>query len=146
MQTTREFLDAVRERHSLTSDYQLAKFFGVNQTSISNYRVGRSKMDEEMCMRVADALSIEAAYVLARVAAERTHNERAKREWTALAKKLSPAVAVTLLLVAFGSALLSGEASALPYSLHQVCILCKIKTSPVEGFCTRANALMSPAL
>ena len=54
MQTTNEFLDAVKARHQLTSDYQLAKFLGVRQSTISNYRVRKSGFDEAMALRVGE--------------------------------------------------------------------------------------------
>src|SRR6266702_116946 len=59
MKSTVQFLDAVRVRHGLTSDYQLAKFLRARQQTISRYRNGQSMMDEAMCLKIAAALSLD---------------------------------------------------------------------------------------
>lgn len=81
MRTTLEFLDAVRAKHGLTSDYQLAKFLGVRQSTISNYRNRNGGLDERMALKVAAALDLDAAHVLACVAAERTPDAEVKKAW-----------------------------------------------------------------
>jgi len=85
MRTTVELLDAVKRRHQLTSDYQLAKFLGISPSRLGNYRKGRSRPDDAMCIAVADALGIERGRVLAIVAAERAQSDQAKKEWLKLA-------------------------------------------------------------
>jgi hypothetical protein len=97
MRTTNELLNAVRARHGLTSDYQLAKFLKVTSSRLANYRKHRSRLDDALCIQVADALHLDRGRVLAIVAAERAQSEQAKREWL----KLAAAVAgVAVLLVA----------------------------------------------
>lgn len=53
------FLDAVIERHGLKNDRKLAEYLGVAQSSVSQYRTGKRIMDNEMCLRVAEALEKE---------------------------------------------------------------------------------------
>lgn len=53
------FLDAVKERHGLASDTALAEFLGVTQAGISHYRSGRRTMDNETCLRIAQALDMD---------------------------------------------------------------------------------------
>jgi transcriptional regulator with XRE-family HTH domain len=96
MRKTIEFLDAVKARHQLTSDYQLAKLLGVKQQTISSYRIGRSRLDEEMALRVAAELDLEPAHVLACIAAERTKSERVRKAW----QRAAAATAAALALVA----------------------------------------------
>jgi len=98
MKTTVEFLDAVKARHQLTSDYQLAKFLGVRQQTISNYRNRKSGLDEVMAIKVADALALDRAHVLANIAAERTKDEAARKAWQ------RAAAATAAFLVAVGLA------------------------------------------
>src|SRR6266568_3855466 len=72
MKSTVQFLDAVRVRHGLTSDYQLAKFLRARQQTISRYRNGQSMMDEAMCLKIAAALSLDdPGEVLVAIAHER---------------------------------------------------------------------------
>lgn len=119
MRTTREFLAAIKQRHGLKTDGQLARFLNLSRERISRYQHGSDYLGDETAVRVAAALEIEPGYVLACVAAERTRSENARREWSALAKKLQPAViaalCVTALLWGFdgeSGALLAGDSSA----------------------------------
>lgn len=99
MQTTNEFLDSVKAKHGLTSDYQLSKLMQCTHSVISGYRHGRSKMDEETACKVADLLELEPGYVMACIAAERAKSEKVKKAWQHIANM---AVAATVLLVIGG--------------------------------------------
>lgn len=81
-----EFLDAVRTRHGLTSDRQLAKHLKINQGRISLYRTGARKLDPEACIKVAKELGLPAEYVLASIQAERAKRTEHRRLWERLAK------------------------------------------------------------
>ncbi len=98
MKTT-EFLDAVRARHGLTSDYQLARFLGVKQPTVSRYRTGGGSFDEAMCLKIARALELEPGYVLAAIAAERAKPAEVKAAWSALAKRLAAAVGAAAIAI-----------------------------------------------
>jgi hypothetical protein len=101
MKTTIEFLDAVKAKHSLTSDYQLSKLLVTTTSRVGNYRSGRSTLDGDMCLKVADALKLDPAYVLNCVAAERSKSEKVKRAYMHAAKIIAPAALA--LLVVFGT-------------------------------------------
>src|SRR5258708_12848615 len=96
MKTT-DFLDAVRARHRLPSDYRLAKFLGVPQTTISGYRVGRSMMNEAMCLKIAAALELGPGDVLVAIAIEREQRVEVKTAWQRVAKRLAGTVALVLI-------------------------------------------------
>src|SRR5712691_9884877 len=96
---TVEFLDAVRVRRGLSSDYKLAKFLGVPQTSISSYRTGRSMMDEAMCLKVAAALELEPGEVLVAIAIEREKRVEVKTAWQRVAKRLAAGAGAALLYI-----------------------------------------------
>ncbi|HYC45363.1 MAG TPA: hypothetical protein VED01_07725 [Burkholderiales bacterium] len=91
MKTTIDFLDAVRARHGIRSDYQLAKFLGTTQPLVSAYRTGRARMGEDMCLKVAAALDLPAGYVLAVNAAERAKRTEVRKAWQGVARKLAGA-------------------------------------------------------
>src|SRR5712691_2387244 len=106
MKTTVQFLDAVRARHGLTSDYQLAKFLEVTHTTISNYRVGRSMMGEEMCLKIAVALGLgDPGEVLVAIAHEREKRPEVKRAWERVAKRLAASTAAVLVALGLAGSL-----------------------------------------
>src|SRR6266702_7659586 len=106
MKTTVQFLDAVRVRHSLTSDYQLGKLLGVSHARISNYRVGRNMMDEAMCLKIAAALSLDdPGEVLVAIAHEREKRPEVKRAWERVAKRLAASTAAVLVALGLAGSL-----------------------------------------
>ena len=126
MQTTNDFLDAVKARYGLPSDYALAAKVGLTRSGISGYRHGRSKLGEEAALKVAHLLELDEGYVLACMEAERAHSEAAKSAWERLADRLkSGGVAAALLLLVATPA--PTPASAAPGGTSDVCILCKIR-------------------
>lgn len=75
---TCDYLDALRTRLGLTSDYALAKQLGVTHSALSNYRRGRSAFSDDMTLKVADLLERPRAEVYLTIQAERArkaHNE-----------------------------------------------------------------------
>lgn len=113
---TNQLLDEVKRRHSLESDYALAKLLGWPTSRISIYRAGRRTLDEETALELAELAGLEAGLVLAWMAAERA--ERADRPevaraWQRLARR---AVGVLVAAVAAQAALPSPDAAAAPAS------------------------------
>lgn len=86
---TNEYLDAVRERLNLGSDYRLAKVLGVRTQAVSNYRHGRSGMADDVAVKVAELLQLDPARVLADMAAERSSSEEVRAIWSRVAATLS---------------------------------------------------------
>ncbi len=68
---TSAYLDAVKERLNLQSDYALAAKLEESRSRISNYRTGRTEMDGDLIQKVASALGIDPIIVLADVSASR---------------------------------------------------------------------------
>ncbi|KVD19173.1 Cro/Cl family transcriptional regulator [Burkholderia ubonensis] len=54
-----KYLDAVMELHGLKNDRKLAEYLGIAQNTVSNYRTGKRIMDNETCLRVAEALNMD---------------------------------------------------------------------------------------
>jgi transcriptional regulator with XRE-family HTH domain len=97
MKDTRTLLAAVKERHGLTSDYQLAKFLHISKQRVSKYMAGDVTLGDDAALIVADALGIERGRALAIVSAERAQSEQAKKEWL----KLAAAVAGVAIVMIF---------------------------------------------
>jgi hypothetical protein len=90
--TTIEYLDAVKARYGLVSDYALAKKLGITQTSISGYRARRRFFDDEAALTVAQVLDIEPICVIAAANAERAKSPEQKARWVSLMEKFSAPV------------------------------------------------------
>lgn len=112
MQTTNDFLDMLKSRLGLASDYALSKFLGCGQSRISNYRNGRSHLGDEEALLMAELLEIDPAYILATVHAERAKGEVQKRVWADIIKKIG-GVAAALLLCIYALPLLSNHADGM---------------------------------
>jgi len=104
MERTADFLDALKARHQLTSDYQLAKLLNVSSSRVANYRMDRSKLDDAIALKVAELLDLEAGYVLACVHAERAKEPRERKAWAELAKRAAAALALLCALPVFNPA------------------------------------------
>lgn len=94
MQTTVEFLDAVKEKHGIPSDNQLAIRLGSTRSSVSNYRGKKNYLEDEVAVKVAALLEIDPAYVMACIHAEREKNQEVKKVWSRMAERLSIAAAL----------------------------------------------------
>lgn len=98
MKTTVEFIDAVKARHGLTSDYQLAKHLKIRPNRISNYRLGKSLFDEEACLMIAADLGLDPGYVFACIAAERANKPEVKAAWKHTADLLYGIAAAVMII------------------------------------------------
>jgi ribosome-binding protein aMBF1 (putative translation factor) len=68
---TVDYLDAVKAAYALTSDYQLSKKIGESSSRISQYRVGRTFMDDDLAIKIAYMLDLNPLTVLADAHIER---------------------------------------------------------------------------
>jgi hypothetical protein len=100
---TVDFLDAVKTRHDIPSDYALAAFLGTSRQALSNHRNGRP-LSDELALAVAQKLGVAPGYVLACVHAERATDDTLAKVWMGLAKaakRSGAAAACAILSVAF---------------------------------------------
>ena len=81
MKTTIEFLDAVKEKLGIASDYALAKRLGFSLSTVSNYRTGRRVLDDDAALTVALALDVHPFNVIAAVNAERAKTPETRARW-----------------------------------------------------------------
>jgi len=89
MKTTIEFLDAVKEKLGVTSDYALAKRLGFSLSAVSSYRTGRRALDDDAALTVAIALEIHPFNVIAAVNAERAKTPEQRARWSGVMEKFS---------------------------------------------------------
>jgi transcriptional regulator with XRE-family HTH domain len=107
------WIDQVKTRHGWTSDYRAAKELGLSSRTISAYRTRTPTLDDESAVKVATALGIDPAAVLADQAMERARSEPVRKAWLGILDKLQGATASILLTGCIGTiAALSGANSA----------------------------------
>lgn len=123
MRTTNEFLDAIKTKHGLQSDYALAKKLGVKQSCICNYRSERSKFDDLMAIKAAGALEIDPLFIISAVHAERAKSEQEKAVWKGIYERLGGMAAAILL----GLALIAPSPDASADGLKNVCNVYYVK-------------------
>ena len=81
MKTTIEFLDAVKEKLGIESDYGLAKRLGFPLSTMSNYRTGRRVLDDDAALTVALALDVHPFNVIAAINVERAKTPETRARW-----------------------------------------------------------------
>lgn len=86
---TVEYLDAVKKARELPSDYALSKLLGVSQSSIQQYRSGRSALGIETAMKVGEILRIDGHAVYADGQIERAKNSAQSAFWKDISEKFS---------------------------------------------------------
>ncbi|WP_250479133.1 MULTISPECIES: helix-turn-helix transcriptional regulator [unclassified Caballeronia] len=89
MKTTVQWLDAVKARLDLPSDYAAAKILCVTRQSASGWRNGRQTFDDEVCLRVAEILDVNPFEVMASVRIERIKEDDRRSLWEHALEKFS---------------------------------------------------------
>jgi transcriptional regulator with XRE-family HTH domain len=102
MKSTEMYLDEVKERLGLPSDYALAKALQCTRASISGYRSGRTLPDDLVCARIAAALNVEPMEVIAATNYQRSKTDEARTLWESIWGKAAGAIALNLIVCAVG--------------------------------------------
>jgi DNA-binding transcriptional regulator YdaS (Cro superfamily) len=89
MKTTIQFLDAVKEKLGIDSDYALAKRLGFSLSGVSSYRTGRRFLDDDAALVIATALEIHPFEVIASANAERAKTPEQRARWSGVMEKFS---------------------------------------------------------
>lgn len=119
MNTTNEFLDAVKAKHGLSSDYALAHKLGITRQAISKYRNSHGQLEDSLAISVAKLLEIDAAYVVACMHSERAKREDEKAVWREIIERFG-GVAASVLITFAACAMPSPDAFAAAQSAHSV--------------------------
>lgn len=96
MKTTAQWLDAAKEKHSL-SDYALAPKLGITRSQMSRYRNGADYLSDDAAMKLAELLEIDPAQIIASAHAERAKSEPARAFWMQWAERLGGVTAAAVI-------------------------------------------------
>lgn len=75
MDATGRYLDAIKSRLNIPSDYALAAHWNVTRQSISDYRRGVKTLGDDRCMEVARILDLPPEQVLLEIQADRARKQ-----------------------------------------------------------------------
>ncbi len=106
-----EFLDSVKARASIDSDYRLAKVIGKSHQVISNYRKGKSLPNESVIEQLCALSGDDPDFVAAQIQAARSPDGPARMMWSRIAARLSGAATTAILSVCFAISLIATSAS-----------------------------------
>jgi len=99
LETSRELLERVRAQHK-SSWWGLSKVIPASESTVNNWKHGRSAIGREYVTRIAELLGEPAEYVLACVEHEREQDAGAKKLWRRIAERFHSTASI--LLVALG--------------------------------------------
>lgn len=91
MKTTIEYLDAVKARSGIASDYALAPLLGITRAEVSRLRNGKSALGNNTALQVAILLQIDAAEVIASANGERARSPEERAVWQSIVQRLGSA-------------------------------------------------------
>ena len=104
-----KYLDAVKQAHQLKNDTALADLLGVGQNTVSQWRNGKRFMDNEMCLKLAQALDMQDPMPII-MAADMDRAERAGQRslWEVFSPRMAHSGLVALLVALLLAAALLG--------------------------------------
>ncbi|CAB3726042.1 helix-turn-helix domain-containing protein [Paraburkholderia rhynchosiae] len=102
MKTTIDYLDELRVKLQLPSDYAVAKALGCTRASVSRYRNGVGSFDDATAIKVAELLGLEPLEIIAAANFERSKDEHSQNVWASIWGKVAGAIALNLIACAVG--------------------------------------------
>lgn len=84
----RDYLDAIKARHNIQSDYAAAKALNVTRSAVSRYRNGSDTFADPVAIRAAELLDMDPAEVLIDCQMERAPDPATRAAWGALLARL----------------------------------------------------------
>ena len=81
-----EFLDAIKEKYGIKTDYRLSRILKISPSRISMYRSSQREFDEDTCKLVAIELDETVKFLLAEIQAVRAMRTKDEAAWRRLAR------------------------------------------------------------
>jgi len=100
MKTTKDFIELLKAKHGLKSNYAVAKFLNQTDTAVARWAHGKNSFSDETAMQFADLLDLDPAYVVACVHAERAKLDAEKKLWERIATMSTGVTAALLFTIA----------------------------------------------
>jgi len=81
MKTTRQYLDEAKEKLGLNSNYKMARWLGVTDTAMSQYKTGIRTIDDYTAVKIAEALGVAPLEIIAVANMEREKTDEKRDFW-----------------------------------------------------------------
>ena len=120
MRTIDEVLDRAQVVQKVRSDYKLGLCLGIGQSSISNYRLGKTLPDEKVCKKLALAMGEDPALLTVQMQAQRSKDDETRDLWLSIAKRLQAGFASVQLMALLAIALIAAYACIHWFALYSV--------------------------
>lgn len=89
MKTTVEYLDMIKRKLDLPSDYALANALGITRESVSQLRNGKTSMGIETALKAGEFLQIDGHAIYADSQIERAKKPEIREFWVSISEKFS---------------------------------------------------------
>jgi protein-disulfide isomerase-like protein with CxxC motif len=121
MKKTTDYLNDLKQKLGIVTDYELAKFLKTPRGTISRYQGKQRVLDDYTAAQVAEALGIDPMEVIAAANAEREKDKKKQEYW----RKLLQNMAInTCLLIATALTINSLESGAISQNMHYATLIC----------------------
>jgi len=97
MKDTIYYIDQIKKSQGISSDYAVSKLLGVSRQTLSKYKAGRSTLDSDVCLKVAEILDISPFEILANIKASKSKKPEVAKKWADLARSASSTAAGVIL-------------------------------------------------
>ncbi len=91
-----EFLDVIKRKYGIKTDYRLGQILKISPTRISMYRTGKREFDEATCELVAIELDEPMEFLLAEIQAVRATRTKHEAAWRRLGRVARKGTAAAL--------------------------------------------------
>jgi plasmid maintenance system antidote protein VapI len=150
MKNSIDILNAVKAKTGAASDYALAKTLHTSTTVISNYMTKNRVLSDDIAVRAATVLEIDASIVLALVHVENAKSDTEKRAWIDLLERLGGVAAALVLGIGLSTtpAPIQANSGVVSYnSAHSLYIMLnrKRKSKGFNPFESMVNQILSMA-
>jgi DNA-binding XRE family transcriptional regulator len=89
MKTTVQYLDQVKKKKGITSNYALAKQLEMSETGIASLYKGRNAMSIETAIKVGEILGLDSHIIYGDGQVEHAKTPSAKAFWVGISEKFS---------------------------------------------------------
>jgi len=99
LETSLQLLERVRAKHNV-SWYRLVRMIPTSESTMANWKNGRTGIDQRFVTRIAELLEEPPEYILACIEAERAPSPELEKIWRGIAEKFRSHAASILLITA----------------------------------------------
>ena len=106
------YLDAVKAQLNIESDYELAKRLGIPNANMPGMRNGTRKVSNDIAFKLAIALQLDPAQVVADLEEQREKNEKRRDFWRSFLSRAPMLIAVLACTLALSFSATYGSAQS----------------------------------